>query len=148
MTGSIICFHRLSTTACSSLDLATKETKPPNPGVVAVRAALVSGCWPASEAVGDLMSEYVLPSGDMIEERGGAGTSGIRGGAELLAKNVEMKEYSADALSMNTSSKERTRASKCSFYRCVSCWSRLLEFAHMVSIVGHIRQCNRWPIDL
>jgi len=52
--------------ACSSLDFATNDTKPPKPGVV-----LDIGRSPSkSESVGERSSVKVPPSGDMIAEAG------------------------------------------------------------------------------
>ncbi len=116
MTGSITCFQVVSIAACSSLDLATNETKPPRPGVVLVKV-LDRGCWPKSDPEGDLMSENELPpSGDTIEDKNcDEGLGSLRGKEVSLEKKDEMNTCSAVALSMKTSKTDRTRPSMWTF---------------------------------
>ena len=110
MTGSMTCFHTASRAACSSLDFAINETKPPTPGV-----ELDSGA-PKSELEGESSSVNVPPSGDNTAEGGIEPTgSDCWGSIFWTLKNADMKVYSAVALSMNTSRSDRTKASTWSF---------------------------------
>jgi len=103
MTGSITCFHIASIVACSSFDFATKDTKPPRPGVVLDRGRNA----PKSDPEGDRSSVNVPPSADRTAEAGASKGGNVFWGI----KKVEIKLYSAVALSKKTKSSDLRSAS-------------------------------------